>query len=578
MVSIGLNISGGEFGGSGGTHNYQYHYPTFAELQFYSNHGVDLIRLPFRWERVQESLGGNLDVSGDLALIKQVLANAAALGMDVILDNHNYGRYNGIALGAIGGPTSADLADFWKKIAIELKDYPALAGYDLMNEPHSLPASVSWKQIAQAATDAIRSVDMENIIYVEGTGWSGAHSWMKFNADLIINDPANKIIYQAHQYFDRDSSGKYLNSYDEEGAYPTVGVDRLKPFVDWLEANNLKGMIGEFGVPSDDPRWLEVQKNTLDYMLAHNLGGTAWGGGTWWSSSYSMFTSEPGATDSSYMDLLEKYFGKYVDPFVQNTPVPPAVVIADAAASEADGSMIFTVTRTGDLSAVSSVKFETSDGSALAGSDYVPSSGTLYFAAGQAIATIKVSLINDSAVEGNEQFSVILSPVSNVSVTDGAGQGTLTSEDVAPPISGAIMGTDAGETLYGTAGVDTIQGNGGNDVLYGRGAADRMSGGRGSDRFVFESAGSAHKDVVTDFTTGADKLDLRDIDANTLLKGNQKFSWLDEGAFTHSAGQLREYQLDGKHYVAGDVNGDGVADFTIEVAGTTNLSLTDIFL
>ena len=293
MATIGINIAGGEFGGTAGTHNYQYHYPTFTELKYYADKGVDFVRLPIKWERVQDALDGPLDLSGDIALIKQVLVNAASLGMDVIIDVHNYGRYNGVAIGAVGGPTTAQFADFWKKMAVEFKDYPALVGYDLMNEPHGMPAAGVWKAAAQAATDAIRTVDIDNVIYIEGEGWSGAHSWMKYNSDLIINDPANKIVYQAHQYFDDNNSGTYDETYEGENAYAMVGVDRLKGFVEWLKTNNLKGMIGETGVPSNDPRWLEVMKNSLDYMKANDLDVTLWGGGTWWPTTYSMYMGKP---------------------------------------------------------------------------------------------------------------------------------------------------------------------------------------------------------------------------------------------------------------------------------------------
>ena len=40
-------------------------------------------------------------------------------------------------------------------------------------------------------------------------------------------------------------------------------------------------------------------------------------------------------------------------------------------------------------------------------------------------------------------------------------------------------------------------------------------------------------------------------------------------AFSGTAGQLRSYRQAGKHFLAGDVDGDGVADFTIQ----TNLQI-----
>lgn len=667
QLTIGLNLSGGEFGGTAGTHGYDYRYPTLSELQFYKSHGVDLIRVPFRWERVQDALGGPLDLSGDVALIKQMLVNAASLGMDVILDAHNYGRYKGVALGASGGPTAAQFADFWKKMAIQLKDYPALLGYDLMNEPHHMPTTTIWKESAQAATNAIRTVDMNNIIYVEGEGWSAAHTWKYWNSDLIIKDPANKIVYQAHGYYDDNNSGTYNESYEGEGAYPMVGVDRLKPFVEWLKANNLKGMIGEFGVVSTDPRWLEVQKNALDYMNANGLDGTAWGGGTLFGTNYLMYTAKPGHADSNYMNLLEKYFGQYKDVFGGTTPTTssgvPTVAVNDVSAREGGSALVFTVTRSGDLSKTSAVNYATANGTAIAGSDYSAVQGTLNFAAGQATATVTVQVTNDTLVESAETLKLNLTGGTNVSVADGSGTGTINSEDgatvtptptgfpTAPTISGTdgndsinarastvdyvnakggndtitgvgskdyidgglgidtisyhwsgsyvnvdlerttqsngdasgdvlvnienITGSGHNDILRGNAAANVINGANGQDVLSGGNGADTLIGGAGNDRFVFETAASANGDKVSDFALG-DKLDFRSIDASGSLTGDQAFTWLDTGGFTGSAGQLREYTTNGIHYVAGDLNGDKVADFTIQVLGKSDLNSADI--
>jgi aryl-phospho-beta-D-glucosidase BglC (GH1 family) len=670
QLTIGLNISGGEFGGTAGTHGYDYRYPTLSDLQFYKSHGVDLIRVPFRWERVQDALGGPLDLSGDVALIKQMLVNAASLGMDVILDAHNYGRYKGVALGAAGGPTAAQFADFWKKMASELKDYPALLGYDLMNEPHDMPNATIWKQSAQAATDAIRQVDMNNIIYVEGEGWSAAHTWLHHNSNLIIKDPANKIVYQAHGYYDDNNSGTYNESYEGEAAYPMVGVDRLKPFVEWLKANNLKGMVGEFGVPSNDPRWLEVQKNALDYMNANNLDGTAWGGGVWIGTDYKMYTARPGHADSNYMNLLERYFGEYKDVLGSTPPPPtssgaPTIAVNDVSAKEGGSALVFTVTRSGDLSKASAVNFATANATAVAGSDYTAAQGTLNFAAGQATATVTVQVTNDTLVENAETLKLNLTGGTNVSIADGSGTGTINSEDgatVAPPPTGfptapTISGTEGNDSINagastvdfvnakggndtitgvgskdyidGGAGTDAvsyhwsgayvnvdlaratqsngdangdvlvnienitgsghndflrgdglanvINGAGGEDVLSGGNGADTLTGGSGNDRFVFENADGANGDKVSDFALG-DKLDFRSIDASATLVGDQAFTWLDTGGFTGSAGQLREYDLNGIHYVAGDLNGDKVADFTIQVLGKADLNSADILL
>jgi hypothetical protein len=69
-----------------------------------------------------------------------------------------------------------------------------------------------------------------------------------------------------------------------------------------------------------------------------------------------------------------------------------------------------TVTRDGDISGSSSVRYRTTDGSATAGADYTAASGTLFtFGADVRSADILVPLVDDSSVEGTESFTVTLS-------------------------------------------------------------------------------------------------------------------------------------------------------------------------
>ena len=63
-----------------------------------------------------------------------------------------------------------------------------------------------------------------------------------------------------------------------------------------------------------------------------------------------------------------------------------------------------------------------------------------------------------------------------------------------------------------------------------------------------------------------DTIDLSGIDADTTQNGDQHFHLVAGGNFTRSAGELIQYVIGGGHTViAGDVNGDGSADFEIEL-------------
>src|ERR1019366_4857521 len=105
-----------------------------------------------------------------------------------------------------------------------------VVGYDIMNEPNNLPSPDTWPAAAQAAVNAIRAVDMNTTIYVEGDHWSTAFNWLTYNANLHITDPANNLVYEAHAYFDSNGSGAYAQTYAQQGANPDTRVQDLQPF------------------------------------------------------------------------------------------------------------------------------------------------------------------------------------------------------------------------------------------------------------------------------------------------------------------------------------------------------------
>jgi uncharacterized delta-60 repeat protein len=76
--------------------------------------------------------------------------------------------------------------------------------------------------------------------------------------------------------------------------------------------------------------------------------------------------------------------------------------------SEGGGSLKVTVRREGTSTLNMSVKYATTNGTALAGQDYVATSGTLALASGQTEATFTVTILNDSVAEPSETFEVIL--------------------------------------------------------------------------------------------------------------------------------------------------------------------------
>ena len=175
--------------------------------------------------------------------------------------------------------------------------------------------------------------------------------------------------------------------------------------------------------------------------------------------------------------------------------------------------------------------------------------------------------------------------------------------------SGAnLTGNGSDNVLTGNAGSNRIDGGAGNDRLIGGDGVDYLIGGAGSDVFVGEinatktasKSGPISLDIVFDFVSGTDKIDLSGIDANTGLAGDQAFK-LVSSADPRNAGEISirhfgnvnaaeaalGFDIDGidgdspfsgpVKVVFGNVDG-GDADFAMVFIGTPDILVTDFVM
>lgn len=290
-LPFGVNLAGAEFRHGSkmpGEVNVDYFYPTTADLDYWQSKGLILLRVPFKWERIQHEVFGEL-TKAEVDVMKNMLKEAKKRGLLIIPDLHNYGRRKvgdkSCIIGEEGLPVEA-LSDFWRKLAKELQEYASVIyGYGLMNEPYDMLASAPWAKIAQACILEIRKVDTKTPVIVGGNHWSSAYRWQEVSDELkYLYDPAHNLIFEAHIYFDEDGSGVYKRSYDEEKAHEYIGVERLQPFVTWLRTNNFRGFVGEYGIPANDERWMVCLEHMLAYMRENGINGTYWAAGARWNN------------------------------------------------------------------------------------------------------------------------------------------------------------------------------------------------------------------------------------------------------------------------------------------------------
>jgi Ca2+-binding RTX toxin-like protein len=148
-----------------------------------------------------------------------------------------------------------------------------------------------------------------------------------------------------------------------------------------------------------------------------------------------------------------------------------------------------------------------------------------------------------------------------------------------------LVGGRGNDTLNGGAGDDTLKGGDGNDILTGGADHDVLTGGLGADKFVFgegeikDDAATTAFEKITDFSEAEkDRVDLSAIDANTLVAGDQAFSFIGYAVFHKVAGELHVEHFAGADVISGDTNGDGTADFYLSFVGVTSLVAGDFVL
>lgn len=280
---FGVNESGAEFGNNviPGTLGTDYTWPSPSSIDFFVEKGFNTFRVPFLMERLSPpstGLTGSFDATY-LNGLKTTIDYITGKGAYALLDPHNFMIYNGATISS-----TSDFGTWWKNLANEFKSDSNVV-FDIMNEPHDIPAATVL-DLSQAAINGIRdSGATSQLILVEGTSWTGAWTWISSgNGDVFgaISDPNNNTAIEMHQYLDSDGSGTSGTCVSS-----TIGAERIADATTWLQNNGLKGFLGEIGAGSNADCISAVQ-GALCAMQQSGvwIGALWWAAGPWWGNYF----------------------------------------------------------------------------------------------------------------------------------------------------------------------------------------------------------------------------------------------------------------------------------------------------
>jgi Ca2+-binding RTX toxin-like protein len=149
-----------------------------------------------------------------------------------------------------------------------------------------------------------------------------------------------------------------------------------------------------------------------------------------------------------------------------------------------------------------------------------------------------------------------------------------------------LSGDAGNDELFGSGGNDRLYGGADNDSLTGGGGKDLLSGGAGADIFLYSRVTESQLvtvdgilintvDQITDFTQGADKIDLSIVDANDALDGDQAFAFLaDPGSYVGDWSGLVWATTDSRGITTVYASTDGDADAEMQIYMTHAYTFT----
>lgn len=191
---------------------------------------------------------------------------------------------------------------------------------------------------------------------------------------------------------------------------------------------------------------------------------------------------------------------------------------------------------------------------------------------------------NADTLTGSSIGNVLSGGLGNDTLDGKGGHDTLGGGDGNDTFDGgdgndSLTGALGNDSLFGGANSDTLLGGDGNDTLRGGNGVDRMTGGSDADTFLElflsgSGVGAGNRDIITDFLAGTDIIDISALKqlATDVFIGTGNFS----GGGTQA--ETRYFGSGGDTVVALDSDGNGAADWQIQLTGNYTLQGTDFLL
>jgi endoglucanase len=240
--------------------------------------GMNVVRVPFWYPNLLKEDGTWRTNAFDR--LDWVVGKAWQRGIYMILDLHGApgGQSKEQTTGAVRAQAELwgnDLnrrrtIEIWQRVAQHYKGNPAVAGYDLLNEPSGAPDRTALWELYHRCYQTIRAADPEHIIFVEGC-WAGHVGGQYVNWGWDVLPPPAKsgwknVVYEMHGYdFAWDDTAKQMRNIDNQ-------LNDWKMHKSW----SVPCYEGEFNAMSPKPDPTKVWKYAVEKFTAAGMSWSVW--------------------------------------------------------------------------------------------------------------------------------------------------------------------------------------------------------------------------------------------------------------------------------------------------------------
>lgn len=229
---------------------------TEEDAQFYASLGLNCVRIAFNYRHFIDDMNPNEYKPDGFRLLDRIVDICTKNSLYVILDlhavpggqNQDWHSDTGYAKALFWehGVFQQQAIDLWVAIAKHYAGNPVIAGYNLLNEPADPKHTrlISWYGRAEKA---IRAVDSEHILYIDGNTY--AMDFTQFPQEVLPN-----AVYACHDYamlgFPIPGQAPYTGTEEQNGKLRR-NFERKAEF---MRSRGVPVWNGEFGPVYADPK------------------------------------------------------------------------------------------------------------------------------------------------------------------------------------------------------------------------------------------------------------------------------------------------------------------------------------